>query len=101
GGRAGQAAGGNSKRWGRASLAVKRQRIPLELQEAQVDGGDEDGADVAAVPGAVAGLRRLEVVEDGLLVLAPGEAVGLAGVGEDLGPALLAEVVHGLGEVVV
>src|SRR5262245_44073497 len=84
------------------SLAlVDRQGRLVELEDRQVHGGDEHRADVAAAPAAVGPLAVLQAVEDRLLVLGPGEAVALLGFGEQLGPAVVAEHVHGLGVVVV
>src|SRR5262249_26675383 len=82
-------------------LLVYGQHVVIQLEDGQVDGGDEDGADVAAAPAAVAVLGTQQVVEGGLAVLAPRQALGLPRFREEPGVALVAEHVDGLGEVVV
>src|SRR5579885_80983 len=79
---------------------VDGQVAVLQLEDGQVDAGDEHRADHAAGPAAVAALALDQVIEDGLLVLGPGELVLVAGA-EQLVPAVVAEHVEGLGVVVV
>src|SRR5205814_1646735 len=54
-----------------------------------------------AAPAAIALLGADEPVKGGLAILPPGDAVRRFGVGEELGPAVLAQRIDGLGVVVV
>src|SRR5262249_15490224 len=69
----------SSRGWGltdaRPLPLVNGQGRVVQLQDADVDGGDEHGADVAAGPAAVGALAAHEVLERLLAVLAPGHAL--------------------------
>src|SRR5205823_3918576 len=94
------AAPGGGRRHTATSLGVDGQDGLVQLQDGQVDGGDEHRADVTTAPGAVRRLTADQFVELALAVLRPGQRLALV-LGEELLPAVVAQQVHRLGVVVV
>src|SRR5262249_45615314 len=86
------------------STLVNGQRALVKLQDGQVHRGGVDGADAeaaAAGPAAVGVLRRPQLLEHGLAVLAPGQALARRRRPEHLLPAVVAQDVQRLGVIVV
>src|SRR5262245_61563070 len=67
---------GGEGRGGQERLSlIDRQGGIIQLHDGQVDGGGEDGANVAAVPVAFAILACLEELEGAVAILLPAQAI--------------------------
>ncbi len=80
---------------------VNGQRRTIQLQNGQMDGGDEHRTHHAALPATVRSLTSDDILQRRFLVLRPRQAIGLLGFGEEFGATVVAEAVDGLRIVIV